>query len=200
MTLSIVDNLKVVQITDTDSERRDGSFADIILKFIFNFKESCSVSNAGKAVFSGIFVCDRKSVQLLVFFPDLFITVFNAQDKVRLVRRPSDGHPGVFRLTAVDTHSVIFNKLSAIFKLCDEVVFVKEQFEPLPVFRIDNLIRIVLCGSEKVFSLFRDLKFSIELVSGEFNVVGRTGIDIVDHVIMRCQTLCDLRKRRALQL
>ena len=171
VTLCIVDHLEIVQIAYSDPERLAVLIVDRLLEISLEFPESGNVPGSRKTVSPGCLVGHVESLDMLLFLLDISLTVLNTDDDVCLVRRPADRHPRILRLPVAYLHSVVQSNPQTVLELCDEVILVDEQLEPLPVFRMDYPVCILLRHSEEVFAFLADLKLAVELVRGELLVI-----------------------------
>ena len=118
---------------------------------------------------------------------------------MRLIGRPPDGHSGELWFAAVNDHTVVLDQLSAVFETRNEVILIKEELDPLPVFAVYDLIGILGSKIKEVLALFLYLEFTVELMCGELLITQGVQVNVVNYVILVGKGLSDLRIGYALE-
>ena len=193
MSLCIVNQFKIIDVTHCYSKEFSALIINDLLNLFFVFVIGRNVSCTCKTIASGNLICCCDGLKMLIFLPYIIITVFNTDNEMRSVGRPADRHSGIFRISSVDYHPVVFDKLLVIFKTRNEIVLIYKQFDAFPVIRIYYFIRISTCDIKEVLAFLLDLQFTIKLMRCKFRVICCLDINIVNKVILSCQALRYLR-------
>ena len=126
VTLSIINELKIVQITDQDSESIETLIFQLLLKIFLKLMISRLISRSRKTVTAGDLICHGERLKMFLLFLNVLFSVLDTDNEMSLIRSPAYSHSGILGLVAVNNHAVIFDKLPVVLQIRYEMILIDE--------------------------------------------------------------------------
>ena len=140
---------------------------------------------------------DRQLLGELLLPADLLLDVHDGHDQVLMVVGPEYRHTRI--AAAVPQQQPISHRKAAVLiHGLKHRLFVERVEYPLAVGRVDHGADIALRGAEEIAAGGVDVEFLVRLRRGEFDIGICLGVDVVDHAVLRRETLGDLREDEVL--